>query len=117
MNLDQIRNTLEAAGAEIELLEAGGSRALLLRRLPKEARLESVSGTGNLWIVEGDVAPLLQDGATVAGSGELIFGEQRIPVSRITAASLRPLGVKVPEGPGNLKARAGWFGKRSGPQS
>ena len=114
MNLNQLRNTLEASGAEIELLEAGGSRALVLRHLPQQAKLESVSETDCLWIVEGDVAPLLEGGATVAGSGTLVLGAERIPVLRISVPGLRPAGIKLPEGPGNLKARAGWFGKRSG---
>jgi hypothetical protein len=117
MNLDQIRSTLEADGAEVELLESGGSRALVLRRLPQHARLESASDEDTLWIVEGDAKPLLHGGAAVAGNGELILGADRIPVLRIAVQGLRPVETKIPEGPGNLKARAGWFGKRSGPQS
>ena len=115
MNLNQLRNTLEASGAEIELLAAGGSRALVLRHLPQQAKLESISETDCLWIVEGDVAPLLESGTTVAGSGTLVLGTERIPVLSISVPSLRPVDIKLPEGPGNLKARAGWFAKRSGP--
>jgi hypothetical protein len=116
VDLDQIRSKLEAAGAEIEMLKAGDSRALVVRRVPKEARVESVSGQGSLWIVEGEVSPLLEGGAAVAESGTLVLGAERIPVLRVSDSGLRPLGVKAPEGPGNLKGRAGWFGKRSGPE-
>ena len=66
MDLNLIRSTLEAAGAEIELLEAGGSRALVVRLLPRQAKLESASAGDCLWIAEGDVAPLLASGKTVA---------------------------------------------------
>lgn len=116
MDLEKVRTKLEAAGAEIETLEAGDSRALVVLRVPEKARLESISADGNLWIVEGEVAPLLEGGASVAEKGTLILGGERIPVIRISALSIRPLDVKVPEGPGNLKARAEWFEKRSGPK-
>ena len=116
MDLEKVRTKLEAAGAEIETLEAGDSRALVIRRVPEKARLESVSADGNLWIVEGEVAPLLEGGASVAEKGTLILGGERFPVIRVSAPSIRPLDVKVPEGPGNLKARAEWFEKRSGPK-
>jgi hypothetical protein len=114
MDLDQIRIKLEAAGAEIEMLQAGDSRALLVRRIPEHARLESVSAMENLWIAEGEMAPLLEGGATVAESGTLVMGTERIPILRVSDPTLRPMGAKVPEGPGNLKRRAGWFGKRTG---
>ena len=116
MDLDQIRTTLETAGAKIEELKVGNSRALVIRRVPKVARLESVSAEGSIWIVDGEVAPLLQGGASVADRGTLVLGAERFPVLSVSAPGLRPLGIKEKEGPDNLKGRAGWFGKRSGPE-
>lgn len=115
MNLNLIKSTLEAAGAEIEMMKSGDSRALVLRRLPRLALLESISAGDSLWIVQGDVGPLLEAGAAVVENGMLILDKLRIPVLRISKPGLRPADIKVPEGPGNLKGRAGWFGKRGGP--
>ena len=108
MNLNQLRKSLEETGAEVELIEAGRSRALVLKRLPPSAQ----SDGGNLWIVDGDVADLLDPGAHVLGTERLKIGDVTVPVTRIEAPSLRAHGGKIGEGPGNLEGRAGWFNKR-----
>ena len=116
--LDQLRELLEAAGAEVSVLQAGSSRGLVLRRAPERIAVEGISGEGELWIVEGDIHELLaagRPGATVAETGTLRLRGETFPVHRIAPPSLRPLGVKIPEGKGNLKRRAEWFQKRRGP--
>ncbi|HEY2017182.1 MAG TPA: hypothetical protein VGH38_26940, partial [Bryobacteraceae bacterium] len=77
--MDQLRKTLEEAGAEVELIEAGSSRALVLKRLPASVGPHE----GTLWVVEGDVADLLEPGMHVVGNERLKIGEVTVPVTRI----------------------------------
>ena len=115
MNLDQLQLSLQAAGAEVESLQKGSSRALILNHLPAGASFDGIDGTGPLWIVEGEIADLLPSGAHVQGAGILHVGTLAIPASRVAMPTLRALEDKIGEGPDNLARRAGWFGKRGGP--
>ena len=112
MKLDELGKTLEASGTQVDLLAAGDSRALVLKRLPAGAHLEGAEGEGDLWIVEGDIRELLNPGARVIGTGKLTVGDSTMGVSRVVTPSLRGLGVKIGEGSGNLARRSEWFGKR-----
>jgi hypothetical protein len=115
VTLDQLHESLQAAGARVELITTGSSRGLAVGRLPPEAQLEGVSGEGVLWVVEGEIDDLLEPGARVLGNGLLRIGTLSIPVVQVAAAVLRSAGLKIGEAPDNLARRAGWFGKRRGP--
>ena len=103
MNLDQIRKSLEAAGTEVELIEAGHARALVLKH-PRDSETR--------WIVDGDIADLLDPGAHVIGTEQLKVDGVNVPVTRLSMPSVRAYGKKIGEGPGNLEGRAAWFNKR-----
>jgi hypothetical protein len=103
VDLDRVRKSLEASGGHAELIETGKSRALVLQ--------DSRDGESR-WIVDGDVADLLEPGARVLGTEQMEVGGVTVPVTRVSAPALRAHDEKIGEPPGNLDERNAWFRKR-----
>jgi hypothetical protein len=119
MDAGTIEERLRAAGASPERVESAGTTALVLAVLPPGIRTRGITSSDGFFLVTarraGDILAACAPGATIVESGALLLEGVEIPVHRcMPAPGLRPHGEKIPEGPGNLKRRAGWFRKRTG---
>ena len=108
MDLERARKILEEQGEDVRFVKEGGSRALVVQRMPALGESESTS----LWVVEGEIAELLKPGQRAGGAEELQVGDEKVRATRVTSSPLLGHGSKIGEGSGNLRDRGEWFKKR-----